>query len=163
MRRLGTDLGKDLKDIMDITVSGCTPEINRFIMVRHPNTWEEALNHARTAQILAPSLNLDVAITGLGDKIDILTAKIDGLESGRSTCIPRSDHKQTYQDAHQSPPQDWRTNAQEGPPNPFRQFHPPCRSCRGSHRRDTCRFREARCNHCAKTGHIKSVCRQTRQ
>ena len=34
-----------------------------------------------------------------------------------------------------------------------------CFSCGGKHERKSCKFRDAECHHCHKTGHIKKVCR----
>lgn len=48
---------------------------------------------------------------------------------------------------------------QASPQKGGQQLQGPCNSCGGQHLRNLCRFREAKCYKCDKTGHIAKVCR----
>lgn len=38
-----------------------------------------------------------------------------------------------------------------------------CESCNGNHTRDACRFKDAKCHYCLKTGHIATACRKKKK
>lgn len=172
---------------MNTTVAGLLPSISKFVMVRSPTTFEEALDCARKASILqdASSDRVEVALTTLTDQIGNLQADLNRMKSTNREPLysapsrqehtyfpPRPMHPRgTYDDQRPSQQQQFlprsssysnqqSSNQQNRGNDPFRRQATPCRSCGGPHHRDTCRFRSAKCNHCQRLGHIASACLQ---
>ena len=177
MRRLGTSLNKTLQDITDTTVGGLLPSISRFIMVRSPQTWDEALDLARKASILEDPKEgkIEVALATLTNKFEDLNSKLGRIEEGSGRRIPRQNPGffnpgQPYRGNNTNRQTD-RFPRQTNRPfnnnfngsrqsNPFRRNTNACRACGDtSHQRDTCRFKQAQCRVCLKVGHIGRICR----
>ena len=183
MRRIGTSLNKTIEDITDTTVGGLLPAISKFVMVRAPQNWDEALDMARRASILEDPKDgkIEVALAILADKFDQMDRKLGQIENGTRQRIPRpqppfksdnypSQYNKIGFNSHGQNPQfnqrryDQQTYNPQGmqsrPMNPFRRSNPPCRACGNpNHSRDDCRFKNVQCRACLKVGHIQRICR----
>ena len=72
------------------------------------------------------------------------------LQKTRTSTLHMHSIDRGQEHRRSQPPQ-----APHQPPNKLA----PCYRCGGPHRASSCRFREATCNKCGKTGHIPKVCR----
>ena len=189
MHQKGKYLKKAPLDIMETIVSGLLPPISKFVMLRSPQTLEQALDLALTASVLQQDSTTDkveVALATITDKIGALQTNLNSIQS--QTPLQRTPPARQFTFQRQTPnwtrnvssryqPTDPRPPLGNGPPgrpNPrppqqdsrFRQYTPfrrqqtPCLSCGGNHARDQCRMRNAHCNFCSKIGHIAPVCKQ---
>jgi len=189
MHQKGKYLKKAPLDIMETIVSGLLPPVSKFVMLRSPQTLEQALDLALTASVLQQDSTTDkveVALATITDKIGALQTNLNSIQS--QTPLQRTPPARQFTFQRQTPnwtrnvssryqPTDPRPplgNRPPGRPNPrppqqdsrFRQYTPfrrqqtPCLSCGGNHARDQCRMRNAHCNFCSKIGHIAPVCKQ---
>ena len=83
-----TKKGKYLKkaplDIMETIVSGLLPPVSKFVMLRSPQTLEQALDLALTASVLQQDSTTDkveVALATITDKIGALQTNLNSIQS----------------------------------------------------------------------------------
>lgn len=188
MKQKGQRLGKSTQDIMETIVAGLLTPISKFVMLRGPKTYEEALDLALTASVLQqdPSSDkVEVALATITDKIGSLQANFNSLQrqpphrQGNQRGMPGNyplsqapGRRQNFQPRYggnsgqsRNFPPTGPHRADERPPqqqstSPFDRQRAPCLSCGGNHARQTCRMRNARCNFCSAVGHITACCKR---
>ena len=88
MHQKGKHLNKAPLDIMEIIVAGLLPPISKFVMLRSPQTLEQALDLALTASVLQQNSTTDkveVALATITDKIGALQTNLNSIQSQMQT------------------------------------------------------------------------------
>ena len=148
--QFGASLKEQLRDRL---VAGITdPDMKRKLLKEKPSDFDAA------KKIL---LQWDSVNSALSRPTDVMITHHSTSSARNSTRAPRHFNNQSAPQPTRPPWRSTKPTPRTYPPKSTPQTHnyKPCDSCGGTHLRKNCKFRQAVCRSCNRTGHIQRVCR----